>query len=149
MDNISPFNTAYPATRYETVSVIDFSKQANRDRLSSDAIRVFFNIAAHWRIRDIDARLLLGGVSNGVYYSLKKGQERPLNEDKLTRISYLIGIFKALNVIYSEELADRWIKLPNKNRIFRGATPLEFLIQGGIPAFAILRKLLDARQGGN
>ena len=148
MENDSPFTTAYPATRYENVSIADFSKQADRERLNSDAVNVFFNIMAHWRIRDIDARLLLGGVSNGVYCSLKKGQERPLNEDKLTRISYLIGIHRALNIIYSEELADRWMRLPNNNRIFRGAPPLEYLVQGGIPAFVTLRKLLDARQDG-
>lgn len=67
----------------------------------------------------------------------------------LRRVSYLVGIFKALNILYSEELADRWMQLPNKNRIFGGDTPLAYLIRGGLPAFQTVRRLLDARRGGN
>ena len=102
-----------------------------------------------WKIRDEDARRLLGGMSNGAYYALKKGGDRALDEDKLRRISYLVGIFKALNILYSEELADRWMQLPNKNRIFGGIAPHEYLMQGGLPAFATVRNLLDARRGGH
>jgi len=72
-----------------------------------------------------------------------------LDEDRLRRISYLVGIFKALNILYSEDLADQWMQRPNKNRIFGGMTPVNYLIRGGIPAFATVRKLLDARRGGH
>jgi Protein of unknown function (DUF2384) len=67
--------------------------------------------------------------------------------DELTRISYLIGIFKALNVLHGETLADRWMQLPNTNRIFGGSTPLAFVLRGGIPALDQVRRLLDARRG--
>ena len=144
-----PVTRAYPATRYEVAPLIDLFDRTERARLSSDAVRAFFNIMARWKIRDEDARRLLGGISNGAYYALKKGSDRALDEDKLRRISYLIGIFKALNILYSEELADRWMKLPNKNRIFGGMTPREYLMQGGLPGFATVRKLLDARRGGH
>ena len=140
---------AYPATRYEAAPLIDLSDRTERERLSSDAVRAFFNIMARWEIRDDDARRLLGGISNGAYYALKKGGDRALDEDKLRRISYLVGIFKALNILYSEGLADRWMQLPNKNRIFGGMTPHAYLMQGGLPAFATVRKLLDARRGGH
>jgi hypothetical protein len=66
----------------------------------------------------------------------------------LTRISYLIGIFKALNILYSERLADKWIQLPNDNPIFRGRTPLAYMMKGGQPAMQTVRRLLDARRGG-
>ena len=134
---------------YEVAPLIDLSDRTERERLSSDAARAFFNIMADWKIRDDDARRLLGGISNGAYYALKKGGDRALDEDKLRRISYLIGIFKALNILYSEKLADRWMLLPNKNRIFGGITPHKYLMQGGLPAFATVRKLLDARRGGH
>lgn len=140
---------AYPATRYDVAPLIDLSDRTERERLSSDAGRAFFNIIAHWKIPGSDARRLLGGMSNGAYYALKKGGGRALDEDKLRRISYLLGIFKALNILYSEELADRWMQLPNKNRIFRGMTPHEYLTKGGLPAFATVRKLLDSRRGGH
>ena len=139
----------YPATRYEPAPLIDLSNPAERERLSPDALHAFFNIMACWKIRDSEARQLLGGISNGTYYALKKGPgDQVLNEDRLRRISYLIGIFKALNILYSENLADRWMQLPNTNRIFGGKTPHEFLMRGGLPAFATVRRLLDARRGG-
>lgn len=52
------------------------------------------------------ARLLLGGMSNGAFYGLRKQSDRLLDEDRLRRISYLVGIFKALHIPYGEELAD-------------------------------------------
>ena len=104
---------------------------------------------AHWKVRDDDSRRLLGGMSNGTYYALKKGGDQALDENKLRRIAYLIGIFKALNILYSEELANRWMQLPNKNRIFGGMAPHKYLMQGGLPAFATVRRLLDARRGGH
>ena len=140
---------AYPATRHQIAPLIDLSDPAERERLSAGAIRAFFNIMEKWKVRDDAARQLLGGVSNGAFYAFKKGGDhRTLNEDKLRRISYLVGIFKALNIIYSEELANKWMQLPNKNRIFGGMTPNDYLIHGGLPAFATVRKLLDARRGG-
>lgn len=139
----------YPATRHEVAPPVDLSSRAERERLSPDAVRAFFNIMARWRIRDKDARRLLGGVSNGAYYMLKKGGGRTLGEDTLRRVSYLVGIFKALNTLYSEELADQWMLLPNRNRVFGGMTPHEYLMRGGMPAFATVRRLLDARQAGH
>ncbi|WP_417319707.1 antitoxin Xre/MbcA/ParS toxin-binding domain-containing protein [Erythrobacter aureus] len=140
---------AYPDGRKDPAPLIDLSVSTERDRLSSDAIRAFFNMMDRWEIRDVDARQLLGGISNGAFYTLKKNPDRALDEDRLRRISYLIGIFKALNILYSEKLADRWIQLPNKNRIFGGDTPLAYMMKGGLPAFQIVRRLLDARRGGN
>jgi hypothetical protein len=87
-------------------------------------------------------------MSNGAFYELKKGTRRVLDQDRLTRISLLTGIFKALNILYSRDLADRWIRLPNTNPIFGGDPPLIYLIRGGLPAMIRVRQLLDARRGG-
>ena len=138
----------YAATRYEPPPLVDLSAREERARLSPAAIRTFFNIMERWHVRDEDARALLGGMSNGPFYELKKNPERILDGDRLTRISYLIGIFKALNILYSEALADEWIRLPNSNRIFGGQTPLAYLAKGGLPAMQTVRRLLDARRGG-
>lgn len=139
---------AYPASKYDPAPLIDLSKAEARERLSRGALKAFFNIAERWKLKDGDARALLGGVSNGVYYAWKKQPGgRTLDEDTLRRISFLVGIFKALNIVYSERLADAWISLPNTNRIFAGAAPLRFMIGGGAPAFETVRRLLDARRG--
>jgi hypothetical protein len=138
----------YPSTRYEPSPLVDLSAKAERERLSPSAIKAFFNIMEKWAVRDEDARALLGGISNGRFYEMKKKPERVLDADMLTRISYLVGIFKALNILHSEKLADAWIRRANTNRIFGGQTPLSYMIKGGLPAIAIVRRLLDARRGG-
>ena len=143
-----PMALAYPATRYDPAPLVDLSDPAERERLSPAAVRIFLNIMDRWGVRDENARQLLGGMSNGAFYAMKKDADRVLDEDKLRRISYLVGIFKALNILHGEALADRWMTLPNRNRIFGGATPVEHLIRGGLPAFQMVRRLLDARQGG-
>jgi hypothetical protein len=79
---------------------------------------------------------------------MKRSPDRLLDTDRLTRISYLIGIFKALGVLYSEPLADAWIRRPNTNPLFGGLTPLAYMIQGGQPAMQSVRRLLDARRAG-
>lgn len=138
----------YPATRYEPSPLIDLTSRAERARLSRSAVRAFFNIVARWGIRDEDAKALLGGISNGPYYEMKKDPDRVLDADRLLRISYLIGIFKALNILHSKKLADAWVRLPNGNRIFAGQTPLAYMMKGGVPAMQMVRRLLDARRGG-
>jgi len=143
-----PAAAAYPATRYEPSPLVDLSAKEERERLSPPAVRTFFNMMDRWAVRDDDARALLGGVSNGAYYAMKKDSDRVLESDRLLRISYLIGIFKALNILYSEKLADHWVTLANKNRIFNGQTPLAYMIRGGAPAMQTVRRLLDARRGG-
>jgi hypothetical protein len=138
----------YPATSYEPSPLVDLTSRAERERLSPSAVRAFFNIIARWSIRDDDAKLLLGGLSNGPYYEMKKNPDRVLDADRLLRISYLIGMFKALNILYSKKLADQWMRLPNTNRIFGGQTPLGYIVKGGLPAMQTVRRLLDARRGG-
>lgn len=141
-------NLGYPTTRYEPSPLIDLTAKAVRDRLSPAAARAFLNIMDRWNIRDEDARVLLGGMSNGAFYDMKKNPDRVLDTDRLQRVSYLVGIFKALNILHAETLADAWIKLPNSNRIFGGVAPLAYMMKGGLPAMQTVRRLLDARRGG-
>jgi hypothetical protein len=138
----------YPTTRYDPSPLIDLSSRAERERLSPSALKAFFNIMQRWQVRDEDARALLGGVSNGPFYEMKKNPDRMLDTDTLLRVSYLVGIFKALHILHSEPLADEWVRLPNSNRIFAGQTPLAYMIAGGLPAMQTVRRLVDARRGG-
>ena len=126
----------------------DLSRKENRERLSRSAVRGLLRIATHWKLRDEDTRALLGGISSGSFYALKNRGTKALDEDRLTRVSLLIGIYKALNILYSRRLADAWIKLPNANAMFGGDSPLNYMKKGGIPAFLRVRQLLDARRGG-
>lgn len=139
---------AYPRTRVDAAAGVDLNSKADRERLSPSALKGFFRIVARWGVRDEDARELLGGVSSSAYYEWKKNPDRVLEVDRITRISYLVGIYKALHILYGDKLADEWVKLPNANAIFGGRTPLEYMIAGGLVAIQTVRKLLDARRGG-
>jgi hypothetical protein len=99
-------------------------------------------------LRDEDARELLGGLSSSAFYEWKKNPDRLLEVDRITRISYLIGIYKALHILYGDKLADEWVSLPNSNRVFAGRSPLAFMLGGGLLAMQTVRKLLEARRGG-
>lgn len=138
----------YPATRYHADALPDLAAREERERLSAPALKAFFNIMARWKVRDEDARALIGGVTNGPFYEMKREPDRLLDTDRLTRVSYLVGIFKALNILHSQPLADQWVHLPNSNRIFAGRTPLDYMMRGGIPAMQTVRRLLDARRSG-
>lgn len=138
----------YPASRYRMEAPPDLGTRGARERLSGPGLKAFFNIASRWKVRDEDARALLGGVTNGPFYEMKRKPDRVLDTDRLTRISYLIGIFKALHILHSRKLADEWIRLPNSNPIFGGETPLAYMIRGGLPAMQTVRRLLDARRAG-
>jgi hypothetical protein len=139
---------SYPTTRVQVDAPPELGTRSARERLSAPALKAFFNIMTRWQIRDEDARALLGGVSNGPYYEWKRDPDRTLDTDRLTRISYLIGIFKALNILHGQSLADEWVRLPNSNPIFAGDTPLAYMIRGGLPAMHVVRRLLDARRAG-
>jgi len=139
---------AYPKSRAVPPPPPDLTVRQVRERLSGAAIRGFFNIMARWQVRDEDARGLLGGMTNGPYYELKRHPDRTLDVDRLTRISLLVGVFKALHILHAAELADRWVHLPNSGAVFNGSTPLDYMLRGGVPALVTVRRLLDARRAG-
>ncbi|NHZ32557.1 MULTISPECIES: antitoxin Xre-like helix-turn-helix domain-containing protein [Massilia] len=139
---------AYPKSRFEPAVLIDLNARAERERLSKSALKGFFALMSAWKLRDEDARELLGGMSSSTYYEWKKNPDRILEVDRITRISYLLGIYKALHILYGDKLADEWITLPNSNPIFAGRTPLSQMLAGGLLSMQTVRKLLDARRGG-
>ena len=138
----------YPKSRYQPAPPVDLNTREARERLSRSALKGFFKLCAAWKLRDEDARELLGGSSSSAFYEWKRNPDRVLEVDRITRISYLLGIYKSLHILYGAKLADEWIKLPNSNTIFRGSSPLEYMLAGAMPAMQTVRKLVDARRGG-
>jgi len=139
---------AYPKSRFEPATLVDLHSRDERERLSQSALKGFFKLAAAWNLRDDDARELLGGLSSSAFYDWKKHPDRLLEVDRITRISYLLGIYKSLHILYGDKLADEWAQLPNTNPVFAGRTPLAFMLGGGLLAMQSVRRLLDARRGG-
>jgi len=139
----------YPETLYRPQAATDLSSDADRERLSTPALKAFFKMVEHFAIKVEDARKLLGGISNGPYYEMRNHpDDYVLSQDELLRVSFLVGIFKALHILHGHNIADRWLQLENANVIFGGKTPLQYMVQGGLPAMETVRRLLDARRGG-
>lgn len=126
----------------------DLSVATERTRLSPAAITAFLKIIDLWKLKNEQAMALLGGISNGKFHELKRHRKTALSQDELTRVSYLVGIFKSLNILFSAKLANQWVCLPNTNPMYKGAAPIEVMVRSGMPALMETRRLLDTRRGG-
>jgi Protein of unknown function (DUF2384) len=118
-----------------------------RKRLSGPALRSFFLLADAWLLTVGEQIALLGHPGESTYFKYKADRDGSLSFDTLTRISLLLGIYKALHILYADEaLANRWVKLPNSNALFGGKPALE-LMMSGIDGLYQVRRLLDGRRG--
>ena len=138
----------YTAPGYKFDAIPDLSSLETRERLSQSAVDGFFAILDKWQVPVEKAGELLGGVPRSTVYKLKTAAGT-LRQDELTRISYVVGIYKALHILLPEELADQWVTQPNDNFLFRGQTPLDYMVRAGIPGLQQVRSLVDAARGGH
>jgi uncharacterized protein (DUF2384 family) len=139
---------AYAAPGYQFDAAPDLSRRTARERLSQSAIDGFFAIMDKWEIPIERAGDLLGGMPRSTVYKLRTAAGT-LRQDELTRISYLVGIYKALHILLPDDLADRWITQPNDHLLFHGQPPIDYLVREGIPGLQQVRSLLDAERGGH
>ena len=125
-----------------------FSDEADRERLSPVAVKAFKNVVTHWSLKGDEAAALLG-VSPSTWDRMRTGKgEKSLSQDQLTRISAMVGLFKGLHVLFADDMADRWVRLRNKGPLFNDRTPVEAMIEGGIPMMLDVRRHVDALRGG-
>lgn len=71
-----------------------------------------------------------------------------LDVDKLTRASLIVGIFKALRLLFNRSMVTAWPTAQNAGPVFQGRTPVDYMIEGGIPAMLRTRRYLDGVRGG-
>ncbi len=112
-------------------------------------LRAFFAIADRWGLTTDEAIALLGHPSRATYFNWKKGDVRHVAHsfDLASRLSYVLGIFKALEILYERpELADRWIRQPNQ--AFGGQSAIERMRAGHMVDLAAVRTYLDSVRGG-
>jgi len=120
-----------------------------RRRISGPALRTFFNISAAWQLSTAEQRALLGWPAESTFFKYKASQSVTLPYDMLLRISLVLGIYKALHILYPDPaLADRWVRLPNSNPLFGGRPALTFMTEGDMDGLYQVRRLLDGRRGG-
>lgn len=116
---------------------------ADDRKLAAAAMKGFFLIMARWGVDNERARILLGAPAERTFYLWKAGQVGRVPMDTLRRIGYVSGIWKALQIVYSDPaLALRWIGAPN--RALAGMTPLERMSAGDVTDLAAVRSYIDA-----
>lgn len=114
--------------------------------LPAAAMKGFFLIMKTWGVSAEDARVLLGSPASRTYYAWRSGSVARVSPDTLRRIGYVAGIYKALQILYSDPgLADSWIKRPNTD--FGDQSPLERMKGGDVTDLAHVRNYLDAARG--
>jgi hypothetical protein len=125
-----------------------FARMEDRARLSAPALRAFRTLAGQWALNNAEASALLG-VSESTWDRIKRGAwDQPLSQDQLTRASAAIGLYKGLHLLFADAMADRWPKLANTGPIFRHKSPVEAMVDGGIPVMLETRRHVDAVRGG-
>ncbi|MDE0063374.1 MAG: MbcA/ParS/Xre antitoxin family protein [Gammaproteobacteria bacterium] len=121
----------------------------DRKGLSGPALRTFFRISELWRLSVAEQMTLLGLSARSTYFKWKKGSEVALPMDTLERISYIAGIYKALQILLPDEkAADEWVKRPNAAPLFNGSSALERMMSGQVADLFLVRQYLDAERGG-
>jgi hypothetical protein len=121
----------------------------DRKTMSGPALRTFFRIADLWQLDVSQQITLLGLAARSTFYSWKKDTNVELPKDTLERISYILGIYKALQILLpSEAAADAWIKQANAAPQFGGRSALDRMLSGNVADLYVVRQYLDAQRGG-
>jgi len=119
------------------------------EKIASAALQAFFNLSKHWKLKAKEEKILLGSPPESTFFSWKaKKTAKNLSQDTLERISYLLGIYKALNILLSSQrAADEWVRKPNAAPLFNEQSALEKMLAGNVVDIADVRRFLDSQRG--
>jgi hypothetical protein len=112
------------------------------------ALRTFWRLAEAWKLKP-DEQMTLLGVGRSSLYQWKQGKVGPLDRHVLERLSYLFGIYAALQLLLPDgERADDWVRRPNSAPLFNGQSALQRMLAGQVADLYVVRQYLDAQRGG-
>lgn len=137
-----------PASRQGDPALIDQPTRAGA------ALRTFFNIAAAWHLSVAEQMTLLGIDAKSTFFALRKkavetGPVPGVTREMLERLSYLLGIYKALQILFpNPQFADAWVRQPNMAPLFGGRPALDRMLSGRVADLYVVRQYLDAQRGG-
>jgi hypothetical protein len=121
----------------------------DRKDLSGPALRTFFRIAELWNLSVEGQMTILGLTARSTFFKWRKDPNVTLPKDTLERISYILGIYRALQILLPDErAADEWIKRPNTAPLFGGCSALDRMLSGHVADLFVVRQYLDAQRGG-
>ena len=112
------------------------------------ALRAFANIAEAWGLSVAEQLKLLGIASRSTFFKWRREREPRLPADTLERLSYLLGIYKSLQILLPDpRVADQWVRKPNNAPPFGGNSALERMLSGQVADLYVVRQYLDAQRG--
>jgi Protein of unknown function (DUF2384) len=115
---------------------------------SAAGLRAFARIAEVWGLSVAEQQRLLGVTSRSTYFKWKKDPQVRLPRDTLERLSYLLGIYKALQILLPQaHAADEWVRRPNQEPLFGGRSALERMLSGNVADLYLVRQYLDSQRG--
>jgi hypothetical protein len=116
--------------------------------LASAGLHAFFRMAEQWKLRITEQRRLLGDPPESTFYKWKREGEGTLSRDTLERVSYLLGIWKSLQILFPDPAqADAWLAKPNQAPLFGGQSALQRMLSGNVADLYVVRQYLDAQRG--
>lgn len=126
------------------------AKPLSRRAMAGAGLRAFFNIARDWGLSAEEQMVLLGGPGRSTFFKWKAAPDTAeLKRDTLERLSYVLGIYKALQILLPDPAAaDAWVKKPNAAPLFGGRRALDRMLGGNVGDLLAVRQYLDARRGG-
>lgn len=125
-------------------------EQAPAGDLGGPALRAFFRLAEHWKLRGAEQRRLLGEPAESTFFKWKRDQDGHPGRDVIERISYLLGVWQALQILFPDPAqADAWLRKPNQSPLFGGQSALERMLSGNVADLYVVRQYLDAQRGWN
>jgi len=122
----------------------------NVREMSAAGLRAFFNIARDWKLGVDEQLVLLGSPGRSTLFKWKAAPDLvTLGRDTLERISYLLGIYKSLQILLPDPAAaDGWVRRQNAAPMFGGRSALERMLAGNVGDLLAVRQYLDAMRGG-
>ncbi|MCJ8273648.1 MAG: MbcA/ParS/Xre antitoxin family protein [Psychrosphaera sp.] len=125
------------------LSAVETLEQSDPKVVSQTALSVFFNIVKGWQLSAQNEMVLLGEPARGTFYKWRKGEGPVISKDTLERISYVMGIYKALRVLFPNEAqANSWPSKPNRD--FANNSAMQFMLLGSVTHLSDVRRYLDA-----
>jgi hypothetical protein len=111
-------------------------------------LRAFANIADAWGLSVAEQLTLLGIASRSTFFKWRREHNPRLPRDTLERLSYLLGIYKSLQILLPDpHAADAWVRKPNDAAPFGGGSALDRMLSGQVADLYVVREYLDAQRG--